>query len=650
MGCGGSKTREDDEEEPDTSDEVYAQNDNSHKITYGTAYNKDSKPDLSQNLNTFITSNTNYYKKQAPSSSNFSDTRFPPNNDSFFGKYEGNFVDPSEERRKKNTELCKLTENDIEWKHIKEVWKDSKIFNDEIKWDDVILGSHIPNAYFISVLNALSEFPLLVFQLFKTISLPDNNGSIEIGLNIDGDWKIVLLDDMIPVKKGTNEPIGANTKNNCLWGILLEKAWAKINGGYINICTGNPREVFETLTPFACIPIEIEKEDTKTFWKNIRDSDAYQCIMTCTTTNKEGLSEKGLKSDHTYCLRQAFQKTDKENKENTIKLLKLINPFGKGEWNGDWSDDSDKWNDENKEFFKFEKKSDDGLFHMTYEDFIKYFTNVCICVPFRPYKSCSFQIPKEDADNINVMKIKMEKGGIVNISLRVKDFHFHRKITPEQNVISNLILAKCKGKQFLYVNSSHNEVLSSELEKGEYVLLYHVDYKTQNIPPRKYRLNIGSSCDLKICSCNPDLTLDLLKSIMITKVETLSKYQDRFNLSIAMFTGNRFMNTAYGFFYIQNKGKKEAHIKTELTFENINSLEEGDVPPLKLNKYDTYMRVGNRIKLNEPFKAKAKCENSEESLSGEIQPELNSDNLKYYTKQSGYIVATNNFEFDQNDE
>ena len=71
------------------------------------------------------------------------------------------------------------------------------------------------------------------------------------------------------------------------------------------------------------------------------------------------------------------------------------------------------------------------------------------------------------------MKIKMEKGGIVNISLRVKDFHFHRKITPEQNVISNLILAKCKGKQFLYVNSSHNEVLSSELEKGEYVLLYH---------------------------------------------------------------------------------------------------------------------------------------------------------------------------------
>jgi len=28
-------------------------------------------------------------------------------------------------------------------------------------------------------------------------------------LKIDGEWKIVLLDDKIPVKKDTKEPIGA---------------------------------------------------------------------------------------------------------------------------------------------------------------------------------------------------------------------------------------------------------------------------------------------------------------------------------------------------------------------------------------------------------------------------------------------------------
>ena len=54
-------------------------------------------------------------------------------------------------------------------------------------------------------------------------------------MKIDGEWKIVLLDDKIPVKKGTKEPIGARSNNKVVWGLFLEKAWAKVNGGYANI-------------------------------------------------------------------------------------------------------------------------------------------------------------------------------------------------------------------------------------------------------------------------------------------------------------------------------------------------------------------------------------------------------------------------------
>ncbi len=643
MGCGGSKTREDDEEEPDTSDDVYAQNENSRKITYGTAYNKDSKPDLTQNLNPFITSNTNYYKKQAPSSSNFSDTRFPPNNDSFFGKYEGNFVDPSEERRKKNTELCKLTENDIEWKHIKEVWKDSKIFNQEIKWDDVILGSHIPNAYFISVLNALSEFPLLVLQLFKTVSLPDNNGSIEIGLNIDGDWKIVLLDDMIPVKKGTNEPIGANTKNNCLWGILLEKAWAKINGGYINICTGNPREVFETLTPFATVPIEISQENVNTLWKNIRDSDAFQCIMTCTTINDENIKKNGLVNNHTYNLRKAFEK---EYNNNTIKLIKLINPFGKGEWNGAWSDNSSNWNQVTMNLFEFSQKKDDGEFYITYEDFLNYFKSISICVPIKPFKSSNFKVDKENASNVNVIKIRMEEPGILTINLAAKDYHFHRKIKPNEKVIYNLILVKAE-KNFYYIDSTYNEILSTDIqEPGDYILLYHVDYHNAKVEPRKYTLNIGSSSDFLVCLCEPDRDLTLLKTIIATTVPHLEKYKKYMKNSIIMVTGNRFMNSAYSFLYIKNKIRKVAHLKVELTLNNIISL-EGEVPPLQLKKNDTYLLVCNRIDDSKEFKSSVKAENKDKEIENEVRPVLNKDILNQYLNENNFVSLGYNYEFDQ---
>ena len=648
MGCGSSKTRDEFDEEPDTSDSNYAkQLEDNKKVTFGTAYNKDLETDLTSNTNKFISDNTNFYKKQKKNVP-FTEDHFPPNAESFMGKFKGDYVDKCEERRKANLNCIKVAENDIEWKHIKEIYSGAKLFGDKIQKEDVTLGS-IPDSYFISVLISLTEFPQLIFQLFKTVTLPDSNDmAIEIALKIDGDWKIVLLDDMIPVKKGTKEPIGAKTNNEVVWGLFLEKAWAKINGGYANICIGNPKDVFETLTPFACLPIEIATENPKTFWKNIRDSDAFDCIMTCSTDGKENLKSKGLLNNHTYCLRSAYEKPIFEDK---VKLLKLNNPFGKGEWNGEWSDNSDKWNDETKELFQFGEKKDDGEFYISYEDFIQYFSDVAICVPYKPFLSRSFKIQKEETSQINVMKIKLSKPAIMTIDVSVKKYNFHRKITPEQEVISNVILAYIDGKEFVYIDSAHNEILSTEAKKkGEYLILHHVDYKNANVPPRKYTLSIGSSVDFEYCICEPDTELNLLKSIIITKVPTLPKYQERFNYSVALCTGNRFMNTAYAFFFIQNRVRKDAHIKiTELNVSNAISL-EGDYPPnLKLEKHDTFINVFNKLKLNVAVKTSAKADNAEkvEENVEEFQPQLNSDVLKAYRKAKDYQKDNINFEFSQ---
>lgn len=56
----------------------------------------------------------------------------------------------------------------------------------------------------------------------------------------------------------------------------------------------------------------------------------------------------------------------------------MRNPWGKGEWNGDWGDKSDKWTPKLKKQFNITDK-DDGAFFMTYEDFIENFTGVSAC-------------------------------------------------------------------------------------------------------------------------------------------------------------------------------------------------------------------------------------------------------------------------------
>ena len=50
----------------------------------------------------------------------------------------------------------------------------------------------------------------------------------------------------------------------------------------------------------------------------------------------------------------------------------MRNPWGKGEWTGDWSDTSKKWNDSLRNRFKL-KERDDGLFYMDLLDYVKHF-------------------------------------------------------------------------------------------------------------------------------------------------------------------------------------------------------------------------------------------------------------------------------------
>ena len=87
----------------------------------------------------------------------------------------------------------------------------------------------------------------------------------------------------------------------------------------------------------------------------------------------EALLKSGLLANHCYSVLELFEGP------GGIKLLRLRNPHGHQEWNGDWSDSSPKWNG-----CAFANKLDhqvanDGIFWISFQDYMKHFvfTNIC---------------------------------------------------------------------------------------------------------------------------------------------------------------------------------------------------------------------------------------------------------------------------------
>jgi len=127
--------------------------------------------------------------------------------------------------------------------------------------------------------------------------------------------------------------------------MLLEKAWAKINGNYENSIKGFVSEAFRALTG---APVVFFKHVyIKDIWEEISASDKLGYII-CTSSgeaeiNKKRYDEMGLISEHAYSVIDTFE----VNTDNGIeRLLKIRNPWGHKEWLGKWSDHDKAWTDE----------------------------------------------------------------------------------------------------------------------------------------------------------------------------------------------------------------------------------------------------------------------------------------------------------------
>jgi len=523
----------------------------------------------------------------------FIDDLFPPNENSLLALDENNKPIDIEAY---NKNLDEIDVNNIYWKRASEIFPEFLLFESKIEFNDVKQGN-LGNCYFLSSLAALTEFPNLIYKIFKTKRVSEN-GLYEIALFIDGEWQIVIVDDYIPINKRLGECAFAKPNVNEIWVIILEKAWAKVNGGYLNTIGGYSSEPLSALTGFAKRRIDTDYFDLDALWKIIAEADENDHIMCCATRNDAACAQKNLVALHAYTLIKA-KSTNFNGKK--IRLCQIRNPHGSKEWNGDWSDRSPLWNNKLDKIFDHkvndDKDLDDGLFFICIEDFKKYFKTIYICPTIYDSEVKSFKISENEIAKPQVFSLSLPKDSDATISASTPFWRFNRNLKNKNHPIS-IIIAKVgvkdgivNGLQFLdgEFSADDDPAINKKLTKGFYLIWvysYTDEYKNRNIDHFNVRISANSrfTCKLE----KNDSNFELIREIMLTGIRNEFKEQIAKDEKFGTLK-NSLGQTGIGYYVKFNNGKSFM----KLTIDVSQMLGFNMLPPYDKEKnYELYLYPG----------------------------------------------------------
>ena len=314
------------------------------------------------------------------------------------------------------------------------------LFKNGIDPSDIGQGS-LGDCWLLAAIACLAEYPDALRKLFIDREI-NSRGYYKLRLYdaAKEKWITVGIDDRFPVLISTTTVLKKkkllflSETDNELWVCLLQKAFAKIFGGYAQLHGGNSVIAWSFLTGGNCMTLKrmenqavwdkieytfgSEKSlrdptrigQSSVFWDLKYDNDfkkktedevfdvlrAYakaKCLLGASI--QKGEHEKveedranGLIAQHAYsileCRRPGMKSMDKvyDKGKTGFKLIKLRNPWGNSaEWKGAWSDGSKEWT-ENPTFaeeLKYVPDANDGIFWMEWSDFAKNFTKISIC-------------------------------------------------------------------------------------------------------------------------------------------------------------------------------------------------------------------------------------------------------------------------------
>ncbi|XP_069811300.1 calpain-13-like isoform X2 [Dendropsophus ebraccatus] len=268
----------------------------------------------------------------------------------------------------------------IKWKRPTELQRDARFMVDGASIFDIMQGE-IGDCWVLSVVGSLT----LHRKFLENVVPKDQEfthkyaGIFHFRFWQYGEWVDVVVDDRLPMLNGSYLSVQPRVSNE-FWPSLLEKAYAKLRGSYQNLHWGFISEAMVDFTGGVQMDFNLTKPPP-----DLRDivlaAVRSRSLMGCTTPGDlhTGNAElqNGLIQGHAYTVTDG---TQIEYSNRSEDIVRVWNPWGKGEWNGRWSDESSQWDRVRPEIRKkLNVDRNDGEFWMSCPDFMQNFTQVNIC-------------------------------------------------------------------------------------------------------------------------------------------------------------------------------------------------------------------------------------------------------------------------------
>lgn len=269
----------------------------------------------------------------------------------------------------------------VVWKRPSEITEDPAFVTEGFSRFDAQQGS-LGNCWIVASISSLTLHEDLfdnVVPRGQSFAEGEYAGIFHFRLWKANRWIDVVVDDRLPFSEDHGCLVFmTSSATQEFWSALLEKAYAKLHGGYASLEGGTGAEALETLTGGIAEEVRCDgiQDD---FFNIVRKALERKSLITCSIT-RDGETAEGLVGLHEYSVTGA-EKVYMEDGE--VNLIRIRNPHGpvSGEWRGAWSDRSSVWaaiDEEQKDLLNLVVR-EDGEFWISEEDFLQHFHLIDIC-------------------------------------------------------------------------------------------------------------------------------------------------------------------------------------------------------------------------------------------------------------------------------